>query len=55
MKDDRVYLQYIFECIQKIEEDIDCGYDKFMTSHCISGCSFAKSSHADGINATDFR
>jgi hypothetical protein len=25
MKDEKVYLQYILECIQKIEEDIACG------------------------------
>ncbi len=33
MKDDKVYLKYILECIQKIEEDIACDHDKFMSSH----------------------
>jgi uncharacterized protein with HEPN domain len=33
MKDDRVYLRYILECIRRIEEDIALGYDGFMSSH----------------------
>ncbi len=33
MKDEKVYLQYILECIQKIEEDIACGREIFMNSH----------------------
>lgn len=33
MKDDKVYLQYILECIKKIEEDIVCGRETFMNSH----------------------
>ncbi len=33
MKDEKVYLQYILECIQKIEEDISCGREIFMSSH----------------------
>jgi uncharacterized protein with HEPN domain len=33
MKDEKVYLQYILECIQKIEEDIACGRETFMNSH----------------------
>ncbi len=33
MKDEKIYLQYILECIQKIEEDIACGHETFMNSH----------------------
>jgi len=33
MKDNKVYLKYILQCIQKIEEDISCGYKNFMKSH----------------------
>lgn len=33
MKDDKFYLRYILECIQKIEEYTACGYDVFMRSH----------------------
>ncbi|MGR3177437.1 MAG: HepT-like ribonuclease domain-containing protein [Candidatus Anammoxibacter sp.] len=33
MKDDKVYLQYILECIKRIEEDIACGCEIFMDSH----------------------
>lgn len=33
MKDDRVYLQYILECIRRIEEDKAVGYDSFIVSH----------------------
>lgn len=33
MKDDKVYLRYILECIKKIEEDTSCGYKFFMCSH----------------------
>ncbi len=33
MKNEKVYFQYILECIQKIEEDIACGRDTFLSSH----------------------
>lgn len=33
MKDDRIYLRYILECIRKIEEDIVVGREPFMVSH----------------------
>ncbi|MBI5185635.1 MAG: DUF86 domain-containing protein [Nitrospinae bacterium] len=33
MKDDAFYLKYILECIKKIEEDISCGREIFMSSH----------------------
>jgi uncharacterized protein with HEPN domain len=33
VKDDRVYLQHILECIGRIEEDTSEGHDKFMASH----------------------
>lgn len=35
MKNDRVYLEYILERIQRIEEDIADGHDSFMDSHTI--------------------
>ncbi len=33
MKDDRVYLKHIKECIRRIEENTAEGKDKFMASH----------------------
>jgi len=33
MKDDTVYLRHVQECIQRIEENVAAGRDKFMTSH----------------------
>ena len=33
MKEDKVYLKYILECIQKIEDNIACGHSMFMRSH----------------------
>ncbi|MBM4042680.1 MAG: DUF86 domain-containing protein [Planctomycetes bacterium] len=33
MKDDRVYLDHILECIRRIEEDVRPGRDAFMASH----------------------
>lgn len=33
MKEDRVYLHHILECIRRIEEDTRDGLDKFMGSH----------------------
>ena len=35
MKDDRVYLRHINECIRRIEEDVAGGRDAFMASHLI--------------------
>lgn len=35
MKNDRVYLEYILERIQRIEEDVADGRDSFMDSHTI--------------------
>ena len=35
MKNDRVYLEYILERIQRIEEDVADGRDSFMGSHTI--------------------
>lgn len=35
MKDDRVYLDHILECIRRIEEDIADGRDQFFASHTI--------------------
>ena len=35
MKDDRVYLRHILECIGRIEEDTAQGRDAFMVSHLI--------------------
>lgn len=33
MKDDRIYLQYILECIRRIEEDSADGKERFLASH----------------------
>ncbi len=33
MKDDRVYLRHILECIRRIEENITGGKDAFFASH----------------------
>ena len=33
MKDDRVYLHHIWECIQRIEENVAGGWDQFLASH----------------------
>ena len=33
MKNDRVYLLYILECIRRIEEDTVVGKDPFLSSH----------------------
>ncbi len=33
MKDDRIYLLHIQECIQRIEKNTDRGRDQFMASH----------------------
>ena len=33
MKDDRVYLLHILECIQRIEGNTSGGHDAFMASH----------------------
>lgn len=33
MKDDRVYLHHIRECIQRIEENVAGGREPFMASH----------------------
>ena len=33
MKNEKVYLQYILECIRKIEEDIACGREAFISPH----------------------
>ncbi len=33
MKDDAVYLNYIVDCIEKIQENTAQGHDKFVTSH----------------------
>ena len=33
MKDDRVYLRHILECVRRIEENTSAGYDAFMASH----------------------
>lgn len=33
MKDDRVYLRYIQECIRRLEENISGGRQQFMSSH----------------------
>ncbi len=33
MKDDRVYLRYILECIRRVEEDTAGGKDGFLASH----------------------
>ena len=33
MRDDRAYLQHILQCIQRIEEDIRDGRDRFFASH----------------------
>jgi uncharacterized protein with HEPN domain len=33
MKDDRVYLLHILECVRRIEEDTADGEDAFMASH----------------------
>lgn len=33
MKDDKVYLKYVLRCINKIEENISCGYTDFINSH----------------------
>ena len=33
MKDDRVYLLHILECVRRIEEDTAEGHDRFMASH----------------------
>jgi uncharacterized protein with HEPN domain len=33
MKDDRVYLRHILECIRRIEEDTAGGKDAFLSSH----------------------
>lgn len=33
MKDDRVYLRHIQECIRRIEEDVAAGKDQFLESH----------------------
>lgn len=33
MKDDRVYVRHILECIRRIEEDTAAGKDRFMSSH----------------------
>ncbi len=33
MKDDRVYLRHMLECIRRIEEDIAGGKDAFFASH----------------------
>lgn len=33
MKDDRIYLRHIRECIRRIEENVTGGRDQFMASH----------------------
>ena len=33
MKDDRVYLLHILDCIQRIEEDTAAGRDRFLATH----------------------
>ena len=33
MKDDSVYLRHILECIRRIEEDTNGGYEQFINSH----------------------
>ena len=33
MKDDRLYLQYILECIRRIEEHRQAGRERFLESH----------------------
>ncbi len=33
MKDDRVYLRYILECIRRVEEDTTGGKEAFLASH----------------------
>lgn len=33
MKDDRVYLHHILECIRRIEEDTSEGRDQFLAKH----------------------
>jgi len=33
VKDDRLYLEHVLECIRRIEEDIAGGRDAFMASH----------------------
>jgi uncharacterized protein with HEPN domain len=33
MKDDRIYLRHILECIQRIEEDTHSGRDSYLASH----------------------
>ena len=33
MKDDRVYLRHILECIRRVEEDTAGGKDAFLASH----------------------
>lgn len=35
MKDDRVYLRHIAECIRRIEENVAGGKDEFLASHTI--------------------
>lgn len=33
MKDDRVYLRHILDCIRRIEEDTHGGKERFLSSH----------------------
>lgn len=33
MKDDRIYLRHILECIRRVEEDTADGKDAFLSSH----------------------
>ncbi len=36
MRDDRVYLEHILQCIRKIQDDVKGGRDQFFASHTIN-------------------
>jgi uncharacterized protein with HEPN domain len=58
MKDDRVYLRHIQECVRRIEENVASGYEEFMASHTLQDAvlrnlqTMAESTQrpADGLN-----
>ena len=42
MKDQRIYLRHILECIEAIEEYTDAGQEKFLASHLIQDATLRR-------------
>jgi uncharacterized protein with HEPN domain len=50
MKDDRVYLHHIRECIQRIEENVAGGREPFMASHTLQDAVLRILANDDRVN-----